>query len=144
MQDCHGAATQHNAAPIQDDTQNYMVKDGFQNATHTQVEFYRSTETCDPYDLALGVSLSDAKPNLADLFLNLPILQSETVKVLWSFGDTDPIHGNLKGHGKNRGYKSLHLIGPMFRKNAKSAHESHKWDVTVQNASYLKILLTNA
>lgn len=47
---------QHNAAPIQDDTQNYIVLDGFQNATHTQVEFYRQIETCDPYDIPLGVS----------------------------------------------------------------------------------------
>lgn len=41
---------------IQDDTQNYVVAGGYQNVTHTQVEFYREMETCDPHDLDLGVS----------------------------------------------------------------------------------------
>ncbi|KAL9918508.1 MOXD1 homolog 1 [Glossina fuscipes fuscipes] len=118
--DCYGSAVHHNVAPIQDDTQNYIVLNGFQNSTHTQIEFSREIETCDPYDLPLG---------------------SDTLKVLWSFGDTDPTHGNLKGHGKNRGHKSLHLMGPMFHKShilsAASRHnqEIHKWDVTVQNVS---------
>ena len=56
FQDCHGSFAQNNAAPIQDDTQNYIVLDGHQNGTHTQVEFYRQIETCDPYDIPLGVS----------------------------------------------------------------------------------------
>ncbi|XP_073844167.1 MOXD1 homolog 1 [Musca autumnalis] len=125
--DCHGSFTDRNAAPIQDDTQNYIVLDGFQNGTHTQVEFYRPIETCDPYDIPLG---------------------TDTIKVLWAFGDTDPIHGNLKGHGKNRGFKPLHLLGPMFRKNhgssssssssttaARHQQDTQKWDVTVQNVT---------
>ena len=63
-------------------------------------------------------------------------LQTDTIKVLWSFGDTDPIHGNLKGHGKNRGSKPLHLLGPMFRKPHglnRNRQDIQKWDVTVQN-----------
>uniref|UniRef100_A0A1I8PU30 DOMON domain-containing protein n=1 Tax=Stomoxys calcitrans TaxID=35570 RepID=A0A1I8PU30_STOCA len=118
--DCHGSFTEHNAAPIQDDTQNYIVLDGFQNGTHTQVEFYRPIETCDPYDIPLG---------------------TDTIKVLWAFGDTDPIHGNLKGHGKNRGFKPLHLLGPMFRKShvtsstTRRQPDIQKWDVTVQNVT---------
>lgn len=59
--------------------------------------------------------------------------QVDTVKVLWTFGERDPIYGDLKGHGKNRGYKSLNLLGPMFRKEANP--DTHKWDVTVQNVS---------
>lgn len=59
--------------------------------------------------------------------------QTDTVKVLWTFGETDPIYGDLKGHGKNRGYKSLNLLGPMFRKEVNT--DTHKWDVTVQNVS---------
>nr|XP_036230713.1 MOXD1 homolog 1 [Bactrocera oleae] len=110
--DCHGSAKHPNAAPIQDDTQNYNVIDGGQNGTHTWVEFSRKLETCDPYDLPLGV---------------------DTVKVLWTFGERDPIYGDLKGHGKNRGYKSLNLLGPMFRKEANP--DTHKWDVTVQNVT---------
>ncbi|XP_036334725.1 MOXD1 homolog 1-like [Rhagoletis pomonella] len=112
FQDCHGSAKHPNSAPIQDDTQNYNVIDGGQNGTHTWVEFSRKLETCDPYDLPLGV---------------------DTIKVLWTFGETDPIYGDLKGHGKNRGFKSLNLFGPMFRKE--SNIDTHKWDVTVQNVT---------
>lgn len=36
FQDCHGSLTD-NPAPIQDDTQNYLIDSGYQNATHTQV-----------------------------------------------------------------------------------------------------------
>lgn len=36
FQDCHGSLSD-NPAPIQDDTQNYMIDSGYQNATHTQV-----------------------------------------------------------------------------------------------------------
>lgn len=36
FQDCHGSLTA-NPAPVQDDTQNYMIDSGYQNATHTQV-----------------------------------------------------------------------------------------------------------
>ncbi|KNC32203.1 MOXD1-like protein 1, partial [Lucilia cuprina] len=135
--DCHGSYSQHNAAPIQDDTQNYIVLDGFQNATHTQVEFYRHIETCDPYDIPLGVARLIFIIQLT-LQLCFSPLQSDTIKVLWSFGDTDPIHGNLKGHGKNRGSKPLHLLGPMFRKPHtvnRNHQDVQKWDVTVQNVT---------
>lgn len=55
MQDCHGSST-GNGAPIQDDTQNYNIISGSQNGTHTQVEFSRELETCDPHDVQIGVS----------------------------------------------------------------------------------------
>lgn len=77
FQDCHGSLTA-NPAPIQDDTQNYMIDSGYQNATHTQVrisvykssiskisnvrslhfqiQFRRVLETCDPHDVTLSVS----------------------------------------------------------------------------------------
>lgn len=58
----------------------------------------------------------------------------DTIKVLWSFGEKDPIHGNLKGHGTNRGVKSLHLLEPMFRKPT-NRNEIKQWDVTVRNVS---------
>lgn len=56
LQDCHGPATGH-GAPIQDDTQNYLIENGIQNATHTEVQFRRQLETCDPNDLPIGVSI---------------------------------------------------------------------------------------
>ncbi|XP_059608084.1 MOXD1 homolog 1 [Phlebotomus argentipes] len=110
--DCHGPSS-GNGAPIQDDTQNYVVEEGTQNATHTQIQFRRSLETCDPHDLPLG---------------------SNTLKVLWSFGDEDPTHGDLRGHGRNRGAKSLHLTGPQFRRPA-TIKDVRQWDVTVRNVS---------
>ncbi|CAD7088046.1 unnamed protein product [Hermetia illucens] len=110
--DCHGSST-GNGAPIQDDTQNYNIISGSQNGTHTQVEFSRELETCDPHDVQIGM---------------------DTIKVLWSFGEKDPIHGNLKGHGTNRGVKSLHLLEPMFRKPT-NRNEIKQWDVTVRNVT---------
>lgn len=68
------------------------------------------------------------------LFLFFLFEQSDTMKVLWSFGDTDPIHGNLKGHGSNRGAKPLHLLNPLFRKPTHN-RDIKQWDVTVKNVS---------
>lgn len=47
---------------MQDDTQNYVADGGFQNVTHTQIEFHRALETCDPHDLPLNVSISKHTP----------------------------------------------------------------------------------
>lgn len=46
-----------NGAPIQDDTQNYIIEQGMQNNTHTQIQFRRSLETCDPNDITITVSI---------------------------------------------------------------------------------------
>lgn len=54
FQDCHGQRD-GNGAPIQDDTQNYTVINGYQNATHTVIQFKRALETCDPDDLVITV-----------------------------------------------------------------------------------------
>lgn len=113
--DCHGSLQHPHAAPLQDDTQNYHVINGNQNGTHTYVEFKRLIETCDPYDMPFS---------------------DDTIKVLWSFGNVDPIHGNLDGHGQNRGAKSLHLLNPVFRKQSITNNkETHQWDITVNNVT---------
>ncbi|XP_022225581.2 MOXD1 homolog 1 isoform X1 [Drosophila obscura] len=119
--DCHGSKNSPNGAPVQDDTQNYNVVSGYQNDTHTNVRFTRKIDTCDPYDMPLT---------------------RDTLKVLWSFGDTDPVYGSLKGHGRNRGEKSLHLLSPMFQKNSVHTYGAttessavNKWDVTVNNVT---------
>lgn len=44
-------------APIQDDTQNWLIDDGIQNGTHTQIQFRRALETCDPHDVTFNVSI---------------------------------------------------------------------------------------
>ncbi|XP_030383547.1 MOXD1 homolog 1 [Scaptodrosophila lebanonensis] len=118
--DCYGSFSHPHLAPMRDDTQNYQVISGSQNGTHTEVEISRQIETCDPYDMPIN---------------------GDTIKVLWSFGDTDPIHGNLKGHGRNRGVKPLHLLSPLFEKSAAilqpttGKRETHKWDISMQNVT---------
>lgn len=57
MQDCHGSHHNPHGPPLQDDTQNYHIIDGYQNGTHTHLEFKRLIETCDPYDLPLSVRI---------------------------------------------------------------------------------------
>uniref|UniRef100_A0A336L841 CSON004817 protein n=1 Tax=Culicoides sonorensis TaxID=179676 RepID=A0A336L841_CULSO len=109
--DCHGPRD-GNGAPIQDDTQNYTVINGYQNATHTVIQFKRALETCDPDDV---------------------VITSDSIKVLWSYGEQDPIHGNHKGHNKNRGWKNMHLLGPHFKKSVQKDALIQQWDVTVKN-----------
>uniref|UniRef100_A0A453Z062 DOMON domain-containing protein n=1 Tax=Anopheles gambiae TaxID=7165 RepID=A0A453Z062_ANOGA len=113
--DCHGSKDNHHM-PVQDDTQNYHIESGFQNLTHTSVTFRRALETCDPHDVIIG---------------------SDTMKILWSYGDRDPVAGSLKGHSGNRGARSIHFLGPMFRRPADALQRDdlRQWDVTVKNVS---------
>ncbi|KAH8272039.1 hypothetical protein KR018_007398 [Drosophila ironensis] len=114
--DCHGSKHPSNAAPLQDDTQNYYIINGNQNITHTNVKFRRKFETCDPFDIPFTV---------------------ESLKVIWAFGDRDPIHGNLRGHGQNRGFKSMHLFSSSFQKDSilMNGQGNKKWDITVTNVT---------
>lgn len=56
MQDCHGIGGDNNT-PVQDDTQNVIIEDSYQNGTHTQIQFRRPLETCDPHDITINVSM---------------------------------------------------------------------------------------
>lgn len=62
------------------------------------------------------------------------LLQADTIKVLWSYGDKDPIFDQMKGHGINRGAKSMHLMSPMARRPPHN-RDLRQWDVTVKNVS---------
>lgn len=55
FQDCHGIGSE-STVPVQDDTQNVLVEEGYQNGTHTQIQFRRPLETCDPHDVTITVS----------------------------------------------------------------------------------------
>lgn len=59
------------------------------------------------------------------------------MKILWSYGDRDPVAGSLKGHSGNRGARSIHFLGPMFRRPADALQRDdlRQWDVTVKNVS---------
>lgn len=55
---------------------------------------------------------------------------------MWSFGDTDPTHGNLDGHGRNRGAKPLHLLSPVFKKQETiNKQKTLTWDIAVKNVT---------
>ncbi|KAH8364445.1 hypothetical protein KR084_007046 [Drosophila pseudotakahashii] len=119
--DCHGAQDPSGGPSLQDDTQNYDVIDGYQNATHTSLTFKRKIETCDPFDIPFS---------------------ADTFKVLWSIGDADPLHGSLDWHGQSKGVKSLRLFSPMFTKDSRSPNSMtfdmsaiQKWDITVSNVT---------
>ncbi|XP_037723079.1 MOXD1 homolog 1 [Drosophila subpulchrella] len=119
--DCHGAQDPSSGPPVQDDTQNYDIIDGYQNSTHTNVRFKRKIETCDPFDIPFS---------------------ADTFKVLWSMGDSDPLHRSLEWHGQSRGVKSLRLFSPMFTKHSRSSNSKtfdmsdiQKWDITVNNVT---------
>lgn len=63
------------------------------------------------------------------------VFQSDSIKVLWSYGEKDPV-GNVKGHNKNRGWKNMHLLGPHFKKPSLQKDKTiQQWDVTVKNVS---------
>lgn len=54
FQDCHGP--EFDDLAVADDVQNYELISGYQNDTHTTVEFRRQLDTCDKQDFAIGVS----------------------------------------------------------------------------------------
>lgn len=58
--------------------------DGYQNSTHTQIQFRRALETCDPHDVHLGVSkiiyLNKILQKLNNLILGK---YCESVMVVW-------------------------------------------------------------
>lgn len=54
LQDCHGP--QFDDLAVADDVQNYELISGYQNDTHTTVEFRRQLDTCDRQDFVISVS----------------------------------------------------------------------------------------
>lgn len=56
FQDCHGTGGD-STIPVQDDTQNVCAEEGYQNGTHTQIQFRRPLETCDPHDYVITVCI---------------------------------------------------------------------------------------
>ncbi|KAJ8981753.1 hypothetical protein NQ317_004933, partial [Molorchus minor] len=70
--DCHGVPKSQGSAPVRDEIDNYTLMRGFQNDTHTIIEFRRALDTCDPDDY---------------------ILSSDTVRIIWALHDSDPQRG---------------------------------------------------
>lgn len=69
------------------------------------------------------------------------MFQGNTIKLLWTYADKDPIYGNLKWHGTFSGVRSIHLLTPLWKKpNAAHNRDIRQWDVTVKNVSKTKLL----
>ncbi|XP_055310996.1 MOXD1 homolog 1 [Sitodiplosis mosellana] len=113
--DCHGTGGD-NTIPVQDDTQNVLAEEGYQNGTHTQIVFRRPLETCDPHDVTIT---------------------GNTMKLLWTYNDKDPVYGHLKWHGTFSGVRSIHMLTPLWKKPSPSHNannrDTRQWDVTVKN-----------
>ena len=58
-----------NNVPYLDTKQSYRLERGYENETHTVVQFSRAWDTCDEQDVRLG---------------------SDTVRLIWAYNDDDP------------------------------------------------------
>ncbi|XP_034834330.1 MOXD1 homolog 1-like [Maniola hyperantus] len=103
--DCHGLAFEDRA--VADEVQNYELISGFQNDTHTTVEFRRQLDTCDRQDVVIG---------------------EDTIQVLWALGP-EGSDGELPRHVQS-GSRPLRLLQPLAKPD--SVPLKH-WDVRISN-----------
>jgi len=88
-----------------DKTQNLKLQLGYQNNTHTVVQFYRDWDTCDEEDVKLG---------------------HDTVRMIWGHHEKD-----LLQPPSHSGIRSVHLMEEM--PEATQLPEHKVWDVTAGN-----------
>ncbi|XP_045124485.1 DBH-like monooxygenase protein 1 [Portunus trituberculatus] len=100
--------------PVVDIAQNVVVEGGYQNDTHTVMRFSRPWNTCD--------TKHDMK------------LSDDTVRVIWAYGDEDPIHEMDMKHHVERGTKSMYLREPKFRRPSMT-DDIKAWDIRAPNVS---------
>jgi len=101
-----------NLAPFLDKSQDLRLEEGYENETHTVIEFSRAWRTCDREDMELG---------------------TDTVRLIWAFGDEDPTDPyNLPYHSVlRRGSRSIHLAEPAQTDAPLPSHLS--WDIQADN-----------
>lgn len=65
--------------------------------------------------------------------------QGNTMKLLWTYADKDPVYGHLKWHGVFSGVRPIHMLAPLWKKPNPSHNlnnrDMRQWDVTVKNVS---------
>ncbi|XP_011550979.3 MOXD1 homolog 1 [Plutella xylostella] len=103
--DCHGPEIDNIA--VADEVQNYELISGYQNETHTTIEFRRQLDTCDRQDFLIG---------------------DDTTQVLWALGP-DGSDGELPKH-VHSGSRPLRLLLPVPK--PESIPLRH-WDVRLFN-----------
>ncbi|KFM72379.1 DBH-like monooxygenase protein 1-like protein, partial [Stegodyphus mimosarum] len=86
-----------NGLPILDDQQDWELLNGYENRTHTILQFSRKFDTCDQQDLPVT---------------------NDTARVIYAYHDEDPLSDEMFSyHGKDkRGSKSLVLLQPASEK----------------------------
>ena len=101
-----------NNVPYLDTKQSYRLERGYENETHTVVEFFRSWDTCDEQDVKLG---------------------TDTVRLIWAYNDEDPRDSShLLYHSlTQRGSRSIYLSEPPPPQAPLPPHEV--WEVRADN-----------
>ncbi|CAB3253214.1 unnamed protein product [Arctia plantaginis] len=112
--DCHGPESEDKA--VADEVQNYELISGYQNDTHTTVEFRRQLDTCDTQDFIIG---------------------DDTTQILWALGPPGS-DGQLPKHVKS-GSRPLRLLQPVSK--PESIPLMH-WDVRLKNLTIPQVMAT--
>ncbi|GIX73703.1 hypothetical protein CDAR_397851 [Caerostris darwini] len=102
-----------NAMPVLDDQQDFQLLHGYENETHTVLQFSRKFDTCDGQDMAIT---------------------NDTVRVIYAYHDTDYLSDEMfLYHGKDRrGSRSLILLQPITQKN-KLPDDVRIWNIRLPN-----------
>ncbi|KAG8191052.1 hypothetical protein JTE90_029492 [Oedothorax gibbosus] len=101
-----------NGLPALDEQQDWHLLNGFENATHTVIQFNRKFDTCDEQDLAIT---------------------NDTARVIYAYHASDPLTDEVfLYHNKDRGSRSLTLLQPMNIKQELPT-EARVWDIQLPN-----------
>ncbi|XP_013180153.1 PREDICTED: MOXD1 homolog 1-like [Papilio xuthus] len=112
--DCHGLEFEDRA--VADDVQNYELISGYQNDTHTTIEFRRLLDTCDRQDFVIG---------------------EDTTQILWALGPPGS-DGQLPKHVQS-GTRPLRLLQPLSKPDDASLMQ---WDVRLRDLKIPHVMAT--
>ncbi|XP_022123223.2 MOXD1 homolog 1 [Pieris rapae] len=112
--DCHGLTFEDRA--VTDEVQNYELISGYQNDTHTTLEFRRQLDTCDKQDFIIG---------------------EDTTQILWALG-SEGSDGELPRH-MHSGTRPLRLLQPLSKPDTVPLKH---WDVRIANLTIPHVMAT--